>query len=128
MQKLKVLIAEDDKVTQKLYEQALPDNMFERKIASDGDEALAIYSSEWKPDIILLDIMKPHKNVYQTLKRIRQTHEDTSTTVIMVTSVSEKGDIMACAKLGIQGFIVKPIVTSELGPTVVKYHKAAPKK
>lgn len=123
MPKLKILVAEDDKVIQKLYEQGLPESLFERKIVSDGDEALAIYK-EWKPDIILLDFLMPHVNGFQALTQIREANKDETTTVIMVSSVSEKNEIMACAKLGIQGYIVKPFETQNIAPIIMKYHKA----
>jgi len=124
MPKLKILVAEDDKVTQKLYEQGLPDKLFDRRIVSNGNEALAVYE-EWQPDIVVLDFMMPKVNGFGVLSEIREVHKDKSTTVIMVSSVSEKKEIMACAQLGIQGYIVKPFVIQSLATTIVGNHKSA---
>ncbi|MBU0729020.1 MAG: response regulator [Proteobacteria bacterium] len=123
MSKLKVLIAEDSKQIQLFYKRGLSENEFEIKMANDGMEAIAIYE-EWKPDVILLDYMMPNLNGYQFLKDLRENKKDTWTTVIVVTGVTEKNDIVAFAKLGIQGYIVKPFLVEDLALTVKKHHKA----
>lgn len=124
MPKLKILIAEDDKVTQKLYEQSFPDKLFEVQIVSNGNAALETYQ-QWQPDIVVLDVFMPVVNGYKVLSEIRQECGDKSTSVIMVTSASDKKDILACAKLGIQGYIVKPFITQKLAATIVGYHNSA---
>ncbi|MFC1523604.1 response regulator [Thermodesulfobacteriota bacterium] len=118
----KVLIAEDSRQIQLFYKRALTEPDFELKIASDGALALSILE-DWQPDIILLDYMMPNLNGYQFLKELRQNKKDTSTTVIVVTGVSEKDEIVAFAKLGIQGYIVKPFRVEDLAETVLKYHQ-----
>ena len=120
MPKLKLLVAEDSKSMQIFYQKELPDSLFEKQIVPDGEKALEAYDA-MKPDIILLDINMPILNGYQTLKAIRQEKEDTSTTVIMVTSSSEKEEVVACAKLGIQGYVVKPFQVKDLMEAI---HKA----
>jgi CheY-like chemotaxis protein len=100
--KIKILVAEDDPSTRLLFTIGFKDPQFEVKIVSDGDEALKVYDT-WKPDIILLDIIMPHRNGYQTLKEIRTIRNDRAATVVMVSSISDKQEILACAKLGIQG-------------------------
>ncbi len=122
MPKLKILIAEDSKSMQFFYRKALPDMLFDKHIAGDGKEALEQYQA-LQPDIILLDMNMPEMNGYQTLKAIRETFKDLQTTIIMVTSASEKEDVVACAKLGIQGYIVKPFTEEELPQLVMKCHK-----
>ncbi|HVO66146.1 MAG TPA: response regulator [Syntrophales bacterium] len=128
MQKIKVLIVDDHKVTQKLLEQSLQDDIFEKKIAEDGKFALDYYH-EWKPDIILLDILLPVISGYSVLKEIRLKDNDKSTAIIVVSSLMEKADIMDCAKLGIQGYIVKPINFKEICRKVIEYFiKAYPER
>ena len=67
MDKLKILIAEDDKTTQRLYDSFLVDDIFEKNYAKSGQEALEFYSS-WQPDIILLDLMLPTLSGYSLLR------------------------------------------------------------
>jgi CheY-like chemotaxis protein len=107
MDKLKMLIAEDDISTQALYHKGLTDNVFEKRFASNGTEALEIYES-WSPDIIILDIYMPYMTGYSLLMKIRNDFEDNKTTIIMATSAHKKDDIQDCMNLGIQGYILKP--------------------
>lgn len=110
---MRILIAEDDKVIQALYKQGLQAEAYELKFATEGKEAIAIYE-EWRPDIVVLDYGLPVCNGYQVLKHIREIAKDKKTTVIMVTSISDQDTVIACARLGVQGYIVKPFKTKEI--------------
>lgn len=123
---LKVLIAEDDKVTQKIYQAALPELLFQLKIVGDGNEAILVYD-EWQPDIMLLDFGMPLCNGYQVLKTIRNERQDSATVIIMVTGQSDKDNILACAKLGVQGYIVKPFANQELAMKISKIYQESKK-
>jgi DNA-binding response OmpR family regulator len=126
MQKIKALIVDDHKVTQKLLDHALQDDIFEKMIAEDGKFALDYYR-EWKPDVILLDILLPVISGYSVLKEIRIKDNDKSTAIIIISSLIAKEDIMDCAKLGIQGYIVKPINFKEICRKVLEcFMKAYP--
>lgn len=121
-EKLKILIAEDEEVTRHLFQIAFRDEeQFESRQVTNGEEALVAFKS-WQPDIVLIDIMMPQMNGFETLQTIRQTLNDTTTTVIMVSAVTDKQDIVACAKLGIQGYVLKPFEVKKLAAIVVGYH------
>ena len=107
MEKLKVLVVEDVKSVQKIWDKILLDEVFEKSFAGDGKEGLEMYQSS-RPDIILLDIQMPEMTGYSVLKEIRKSMGDMSTAIVMQTTVSQKDDIMECVKLGIQGYIIKP--------------------
>jgi len=122
-EKLKILIAEDEEVTRQLVQIAFKDGeQFEVRLVSDGEQVLVAFK-EWQPDIVLLDIMMPHMNGFTALQTIRQTLNDKATTVIMVSSVADKQDIVACVKLGIQGYVLKPFQVKTLAETVIGYHR-----
>jgi len=121
MQKLKVLIVEDNKVNRKLLENALKDEVFEKKSAENGHEALRCYR-EWKPDIILLDILLPLVSGYSVLQEIRIKERDMSTIIIITSGLTFKQDIIDCAKLGIHGYLVKPINFRELSGKILEYY------
>ena len=129
MDKLKLLVAEDDETTLSVYKKkALADTVFETRFAENGREALKEYNS-WKPDIILLDIYMPVMTGFSVLKEIRGKISDTSTAIIMVTSVAEKEDIAQCMHLGIQGYVVKPFdVRGFTGKILEYYEKINPEK
>ena len=122
MDKLKILVAEDNKVVQALYKKMLPEKLCERRIVADGEEALEIYD-QWKPDVLLLDFSMPNMNGYSVLKTIRQERKDSAITIIMISSLSEKEAIVACAKIGIQGYIIKPFKTGEIAKIIFQLHR-----
>ena len=126
--KINILIAEDDKKMQMVYDMGLPSTIFEKRFANNGEEALETYGS-WNPDIIVLDIMMPVMSGYEALKTIRREHKDTSTVIIMATAKAEKGDVMDCMKHGIEGYIVKPFKWTEVADKILQcYRKVNPEK
>ncbi len=128
MEKLKILVAEDDRNVQLLYEKGLPEDKFDLKIVADGDAVLEMYDS-WKPDIIMLDIMMPLMSGYAALKKIRELEDETDrkTVIIMATSMTNKEDIVDCISVGIQGYIVKPFKASRIAEMVMAYYNQASK-
>ncbi|MBU0673187.1 MAG: response regulator [Proteobacteria bacterium] len=118
---MRILIAEDEKVIQSLYKLGLPAEICDLQFVSDGNQAIAIYE-EWRPEIVILDYGLPLSNGYQVLRYIREIAKDETTTVIMVTSISDQDLVIACSRLGIQGYIPKPFRTEELAWMVFQYH------
>jgi len=100
MNKLKVLIAEDEVSVQKLYDKGLTDDIFEKRFTSNGVEALEAYET-WSPHIIILDIFMPIMTGYTVLQKIRQEFKDTSTAIMICTALAQDEHIKDCLKLGI---------------------------
>ncbi|MBN2123513.1 MAG: response regulator [Deltaproteobacteria bacterium] len=121
MAKLTILIAEDDKRMQMVYDTGLPSAVFEKHFAENGKEALEIYNS-LHPDIIVLDILMPVMSGYDALRKIREELEDTSTAIIMATSKAGEEDVMACIRHGIQGYVLKPFKWTEIADRILKYY------
>lgn len=124
MDKLKILIAEDDKVCQEFYKEGLPDDSYEKRFVSNGRETVEIYQA-WNPDIIVLDLMMPIKSGYTALKEIRQMDKklNKTTVIIVVSNLSDESDITDCVKLGIQGYIVKPFKANQIKHKILRYYK-----
>ncbi|MFH1075389.1 MAG: response regulator [Pseudomonadota bacterium] len=120
--KLKILVIEDDERVVALYDRGLAGNVFEKCFVRNGSDALAIYKS-WAPDIVLLDIMLPGMSGYSILKEIREHNKDWTTTIIMATSINKKEEVVNCAKLGIQGYIVKPFSYKVIGAKILQYYQ-----
>lgn len=126
-QRIKVLIAEDDKNVHILYDEGLGDYLFEKRFVDNGRDALEIYQT-WKPHVLVLDIMMPLMTGYSVLKTIRTELRDDSPTIIMATSLSDSNDIEDCARFGIQGYIVKPFKLGDIASRVLtafKSHRSA---
>ncbi len=122
--KLKTLIVEDDQCVLVLYNKFLPETVFDKKMAANGQEALEMYR-RWKPDLMLLDIMLPGITGYSVLKEIRLRNDDTKTPIIMVSSITRKESILDCAQLGIQGYLIKPFNHKQLGDKILEYFSSA---
>jgi len=120
--KIRTLIVEDDKAVSLIYKNGLPEEVFEKRLLADGNDALEIYR-EWKPDILILDIMLPGTSGYAILKSIREEMQSADTAIVMATALSGREAVMDCLSLGIQGYIVKPFTHKEIGQRVLGYYR-----
>jgi len=116
--KLKLMIAEDDEKTIKLYEKFLSGIAFQTKIVKDGTDALILYD-QWRPDIILLDILLPRMPGLEVLKEIREVRKDNKPAVIMATSQGKQEIVKTCIQHGIQGYILKPLDVVSLNRSIL---------
>jgi two-component system chemotaxis response regulator CheY len=67
-------------------------------------------------DLILLDWNMGGMSGLEFLKRLRSNPENAKTAVIMVTTVNEKSNIIQALKIGVQGYVFKPITAPAIGP------------
>jgi DNA-binding response OmpR family regulator len=117
LKKMKVLLAEDDKIVQESMINVL--NLFVKEVtvANNGAEALQIYESE-NPDIIILDIDMPIIDGINAAKRIRET--DTSTPIFIVTSFKDINHIQEAIPLMLVEYIIKPLKFEQIRDTLLK--------
>ena len=116
--RLKLLIAEDDEKIVKIYDKFLSGIAFDTQFAGDGTDALIKYD-QWKPDIILLDILLPKMPGLEVLKEIRKIRKDKNSTIIMATSQGSEETVKTCLQHGIQGYIIKPVDSARLNRTII---------
>ena len=107
----KVLLVDDNS---KYLEDVLPFYGYEVSVAQNGLEAIDILDKKTDFDIILLDVMMPKMNGWDTLKTIRQTPSVKDIPVIMVTAVNEDKKMVSGLKMGADDYIVKPFVLPNL--------------
>lgn len=128
MEKIKILIAEDNSFSRKFYDTYISGEVFSKQFAVNGFEALEIYAN-WKPDILLLDLMMPVMSGQEVLQEIRETRKDIATTIIVSSLSSHRDDVALCARFGVQGYLVKPLNPREISRTLLDlYVKANPRK
>lgn len=113
MRKAKILIAEDTAQAAELLEAFLPSEEFELAFASDGDQALRKVVS-WQPDLILLDVMMPHKSGFEVCKQLRANAATRDIAVLMVTALDQPSDVERAVEAGTDDFLSKPIKQAEL--------------
>ncbi len=107
----KILLADDNP---KYMEEILPYYGYEVTSALNGKSALEILHNDKSIDIVLLDVMMPEMNGWETLKNIRSNPETAEIPVIMVTAVSEDQKMISGLKIGADDYIVKPFVLPNL--------------
>ena len=107
----KILLVDDNP---KFLEDVLPFYGYEVKCAHNGVECLEILNSDELFDLVLLDIMMPKMDGWETLKNIRQTPICKDIPVIMLTAVNEDQKMVTGLKIGADDYIVKPFVLPNL--------------
>ena len=108
---MKVLIAEDDKLTREGLTEILEAEGYQVVCASNGTEALDLFNAE-KPDFVCLDIMMPETSGYDVCRSIRS--KDASIPLIFISAKSEEIDKVLGLELGADDFIVKPFGVKEV--------------
>lgn len=106
----KILIIEDELAISHVLRAYLVKSGFEVLQCFDGFEAIARYQTA-KPDIVLLDVMLPHKDGWTILKEIR---EISATPIIMLTALGEVEYRLEGFQEGADDYIAKPFVGEEI--------------
>lgn len=112
---MKILSIDDSAVVRKIIKGAVDVIEFDLVEASDGYEGLEIlkkYSDEIK--LVLLDWNMPGLSGIEVLKEIKEDEHLKSIPVMMVTTESEKENIVKAIKLGASHYVIKPFAMEEL--------------
>ena len=105
MEKIKILVVDDESRMRKLVRDFLEREGFEVLEAGDGVEAMDLFYEEKEVALVILDVMMPKMDGWQTLREIRQTSQ---VPVIMLTARSEEREELQGFKLGVDEYISKP--------------------
>jgi two-component system alkaline phosphatase synthesis response regulator PhoP len=109
----RVLIADDNPQGVELLEAYLTGCAYETETAADGEETLRKVA-QWRPDLILLDIMMPKISGFEVCKRIRANPATRDIAVLMITALDQLSDIDRAVDAGTDDFLTKPINKTEL--------------
>ena len=111
---MKTILIVDDKISaQRLVADYLSANGFRSVVASNGREALYVARHE-KPDLVLLDIMMPEMDGYETMREIRSIQEFRTIPILALTAKAMKGDREKCLEAGASDYLAKPVNTEQL--------------
>ena len=108
-----VLVVDDNQQNLELLQAYLEDLDCKVIPAHDGPEALDIVAKK-SPDLILLDVMMPKMSGFEVCRRVKADPKTTDIPVIMVTALSEFGDIERAIDSGTDDFLSKPVNKLEL--------------
>jgi len=107
-----ILLVDDNP---KYLADALPMYGYDVTVVTNGIDALKELGKEDKHfDLVLLDVMMPQMNGWDTLKAIRSNKEHQYLPVIMITAVNEDQKIVSGLKIGADDYIVKPFILPNL--------------
>jgi DNA-binding response OmpR family regulator len=113
----KVLVVDDDRVIQQLLEVNLELEGFEVATASDGEQALKRVK-EFKPDLVILDIMMPRLDGTEVARRLRDDKATAALPVIFLSAKAQDIDVRRGYDLGVAAYLTKPFDPLELIDTV----------
>ena len=118
----KVMVIDDSKTIRRTAEALLKKEGFEVILATDGFEALSMIADH-QPDLILLDIMMPRLDGYQTCALIKHHRVFRHTPVVMLSSKDGLFDRARGRVVGSDNYITKPFTREEL-LSVIEQHTA----
>ena len=104
-EKRKILVVDDELRMRKLVKDFLNANEFEILEAENGEEALKVFYTTKDISLIVLDVMMPKMDGYETLKALRR---ESNVPVIMLTAKSEEADEVLGFASGADDYIQKP--------------------
>lgn len=108
-----ILIVDDEELNRDLLESMLELFSYQSMSAASGREALEILGA-YQFDLVLLDVMMPGMDGFETAREIRQRFLVNDLPIIMVTALSSRDDRLKAVGCGVNDFITKPVDRTEL--------------
>ncbi len=105
MEKLKILVVDDESRMRKLVRDFLVKKDFEVLEAGDGEAALDLFYREKNIELVILDVMMPKMNGWEVCKEIR---ENSKVPIIMLTAKGDESDELLGFEMGVDEYISKP--------------------
>lgn len=105
MEKLKILVVDDERRMRKLVKDFLVKSNYEVVEAEDGEQALDIFFEQNDIDLIILDVMMPKMDGWQVCREIRAYSK---VPIIMLTAKTDERDELQGFELGVDEYISKP--------------------
>ena len=104
--KIKILLVEDDSFLASVYATKFELEGFTVLHATDGEAGLKM-AEKTQPDIVLLDILMPKMDGFETLHRLKMDPKLVNIPVIMLTNLGQKEDVEKCLKGGAVDYLIK---------------------
>ena len=122
----KILIVDDEPDIVEFISYNLKSKGYLIAAAKDGVEAIR-KAKDFRPDLILLDIMMPNKDGIETIRELRAMHEFDDTVIIFLTALNDEKYEIEGLKIGADDFISKPIkpelLATRIGSALRRFRK-----
>lgn len=117
----RILMVEDDDALANVYITRLQAEGFDVRRVNNGEDALAA-ATNYRPDLVILDVMLPKVDGFDVLDILRNTPETANLKVIMLTALSQDRDKQRANELGADDYLVKSQVVIADVVDRIKYH------
>lgn len=118
LQDLSVLVVDDNATNRRILEEMLRNWGMRTATSDNGMDALSMMADARQSadpfHLFLIDVSMPEMDGFALVERIIGSHEDSGATIMMLTSVGERGDAARCRELGVSAYLTKPIGKSSL--------------
>jgi len=114
-----ILVADDDPQILTMLGIRLSKRGYEVVEAADGLQTLS-KAREFKPDLVLLDVMMPGKNGWEVAKELRSDDELSSIGIVMLTAIGERVNEMTSPLYGADAYVDKPFDFADLEAKIKK--------
>jgi len=111
MDKITVLLAEDELALAHIVRESLEERDFKVILCADGEQAYQQYLTH-KPNILALDVMMPKSDGFEVARKVRE--QDTITPIIFLTARSRPKDVVTGFEIGANDYLKKPFSVEEL--------------
>ena len=113
----KILIADDEPNIVVSLEFLMKQSGYDVRVATDGEDALHAVS-EFKPDLILLDVMMPRLSGYDVCQKVRENPAWAGVRIIMLSAKGRDVEVNKGIAVGADAYVTKPFSTKDLMATV----------
>ena len=121
--KKKILLIDDNEIILGVANAILSDE-YEVALEKSGKDALNFIKNDYKPDLILLDILMPDMDGWETFEKIREISSMKGVAVAFLTSIHDKEAVKRSVEMGAADFITKPFDKIDLQNRVKKILEA----
>ncbi len=101
-----ILLVEDDSFLVDIYLTKLKEIGFSVKTAADGEECLKKIEEE-VPDILLLDIVLPHIDGWEILRKLKKSDKYNKVKVVIISNLGQEEEVKKGLKLGAEKYLIK---------------------
>ncbi|MGH9866554.1 MAG: response regulator [Candidatus Polarisedimenticolia bacterium] len=119
MRQQRIVVADDDPIVVRFLSAVFQSEGFEVRTAEDGEKAIQVIR-EFKPDLIILDLVMPYRDGFEVCQKVRALPESRRTPVIILSMKEKEQDALRAFEVGADDYIRKPFNALELVARVRK--------